>query len=110
MWIIRWVFVLALMVVLLWFSLMNLDQFVTITFWNYQLDEVPMIMALFVSFILGALVWFMIALVQILQLKAEMHSMRKENSKLQRELADLRNISIEEDTPKLEQDSSGETE
>jgi len=107
MWIIRWVFVLLIMVILLWFSLQNLDQFVTIKFWKYQVVDVPMIMALFVSFIIGALVWFLVALFQMLQVKTEMHGIRRENSKLQRELADLRNMSIEEDTPKLEKDNSG---
>ncbi len=110
MWVLRWVVVLVLMVILLWFSLQNLDQFVTVKFWKYQIIDVPMIMALFVSFILGALVWFLVALIQMLQLKNEMRGLKRDAGRLQKELADLRNLSIEEDTIKPEKDDSGESD
>ena len=109
MWIVRWVSILAVIILAILFIWLNSEQLaniVTVNFWKFQ-TETPLFLALFVAFIFGALVWFPVAIIQYLQIKAELRSLRKENNRLQKELGDLRNISIDEsETP----GTSGEDE
>lgn len=107
MWIVRWVLILVIIVILLWFSLQNLDQIVTVEFWKYQVRDVPLIMALFVAFIVGAVSWFLVSIVQFVQLKAEIRNIRRENGRLRRELSNLRNLSIEEDQSSQTRENEG---
>jgi len=103
---VRWIVALAVIVLLLVISWLNLDQMLMVlsfTFWNYKI-ETPVIMALFAAFIVGAVVWFPFAIVQFIQSKSEIRTLRKENSRLQKELGDLRNISIEEEESRVEED------
>ncbi len=97
MWVARWILVLAVFILALWFGFQNNNQIVDVRFWKYQATDVPLVMALFVSYILGAMTWFVIAIVQYLQIKAEVLSVKREKVKLERELANLRNMSIEEE-------------
>ena len=107
MWIVRWILIFILIVILLYFGAANIDQKVTITFWNYQVVDLLLVMALLVAFLLGAFVWFIVAAFQIVQIKNEMRGVRRENSRLKKELADLRNLSIEEESPNPETEESG---
>jgi len=100
MWVVRWLLALVIIVLILWFGWINLEQMrdpVTFKFWfsKYQV-ELQLILALFITFVLGALVWFPVAMYQFVHNKAAMRNLRKENSRLQQELADFRNMSIEE--------------
>jgi hypothetical protein len=83
----------------LYFSIENSVQKVSIEFWKYRLTDVPMVLALFVSFILGVTAWFLYSIIQILQIKTEVRGLRRKNQHLSKELADLRNMSIEEFVP-----------
>jgi len=105
MWVVRWILILLLLLFLLYFSILNNDQFVTVKFWKYQIPNVPLIMTLFVAFVVGAVSWFLVAVIQFIQTKTEMRGLRRENMRLQKELADLRNMSIEEDVPQPGEES-----
>lgn len=105
MWIVRWVIALLVIILAMWFGFANSDQTVTVNFWRYQIIT-PLIIALFVAFIVGALAWFPVAIIQYVQIKSEVRNLRKEKGKLQAELSDLRNISIEDDESSGEQPES----
>ncbi len=97
MWVARWILVLIVFIVALWFGFQNNSQIVTVKFWKYQAADVPLAMTLFVAYVLGALTWFIVAIVQYLQIKAEVMSVRREKARLEMELSNLRNMTIEED-------------
>ena len=100
MWIVRWLLALAIIILALWFGWVNLDQmleYVTFKFWfsKYQV-ELQLILALFIAFVLGAFIWFPVAMYRFIHTKTAIRNLRKENNRLQQELADFRNMSIEE--------------
>ena len=105
MWILRWIGVLILMIIILWFSLQNLDQLVTIKFWSYQIIDVPLIMALFVAFITGVVTWFIVLLYQFLQMKLEINGLRRENVRLQRECAEMKKLTVVSDSTESKTDA-----
>lgn len=107
MWIARWLLALIVIILVLVIAWFNLDQMLTVVtfkFWHYQSDTL-LIMALFVAFVLGAIAWFPVAIVQFIRNKTEMRNLRKENSRLQKELGDLRNMSIAEEESKGEENT-----
>jgi len=90
--------VLIVFIIALWFGFQNNSQIVTVKFWKYQATDVPLVMTLFVAYIFGALTWFVVAIVQYLQIKTEVMTVKREKARLEVELSNLRNMSIEEDT------------
>ena len=108
MWVARWILVLIVFIIALWFGFQNNSQIVTVKFWKYQASDVPLVMALFVAYVLGALTWFIIAIVQYLQIKAEMISVRRDKAKLEKELSNLRNMSIVEEDTKLGEENDSD--
>lgn len=76
---------LIVFVILLIFSLLNLDH-VNITLWNKVIvNDVPVIFVIFFSFILGVIFHWLCSLPTILKL-------RSKNYKLQKEIINLKNI------------------
>lgn len=107
MWIVRSVLMLFLIILVTYFSFANNEQKVSIVFLNYRLTDVHMVLALFVSFLLGVIAWFIYSIIQILQIKTEVRGLRRKNQHLSKELADLRNMSIEEVIPDDREEDSG---
>lgn len=97
MWILRWFFIAVIMIVVLAFALQNLEQRTVVRFWSWESAELPLILFLFEAFVVGLLVWFLVAIFHELQLRAEIRRIRKENKKLQAELTALRNLPLEEE-------------
>jgi uncharacterized integral membrane protein len=97
MWILRWLFIAVIMIVVLAFALQNLEQRTIVRFWNWQSSELPLILFLFEAFVVGLLVWFLVAIFHELQLRSEIRHVRKENKKLEAELKALRNLPLEEE-------------
>ncbi len=99
MWVVRWLLALLLIIFALVIGWLNIDQMittVTFTFWNYQV-ETRLFMALFVTLISGALAWFPIAFLQYVNHSKEIRQLKKANNRLQKELSELRNVSLDED-------------
>lgn len=94
MWIIRWSLIVVVLLSLLGFSLQNQDQRVIIHVASYTSPEMPLYFALYLAFALGIIVFFLISIYNLLQLKAEIAKQKRENRKLRTELNRLRNISI----------------
>jgi len=96
MWILRWFFIAVIMILVLAFALQNLEQRTVVRFWSWESAELPLILFLFEAFVVGLLVWFLVAIFHELQLRSEIRHIRKENKKLQAELTALRNLPLEE--------------
>lgn len=97
MWIIRWSLIILVLLAILGFSLQNQDQRVEIHIAGYTSPEMPLYFALYCSFALGILVFFLIAIYNLLQLKTEIARHKRENRRLRDELDRLRNLSIDEE-------------
>lgn len=97
MWIIRWSIIVIALLAILGFSLQNQSQMVSINIGTYSSPEMPLYFALYLSFALGILVFFLISVFNLIQLRAEISRHRRENRKLREELDRLRNLSVEED-------------
>lgn len=97
MWILRWFFIAVIMILVLAFAIQNLDQRTVVRFYKWESAELPLILFLFEAFVLGLLVWFLVAVFHELQLRSEIRHIRKENRKLQAELTALRNLPLEEE-------------
>ncbi len=99
MWIIRWSLIILVLLAILGFSLQNQDQKVQIHIGGYITPEMPLYFALYIAFALGVLVFFLISIYNLFQLKTEIGRHKRENRRLRDELDRLRNLSIEEEVP-----------
>ena len=82
--------------VLLWFFAMNLDQYVTIQFFQTTYNNVNLIIVIFITFFIGTIVGAIILSSHVMSARAEIRMLKKERSKLIDELDGLRNMSIDE--------------
>jgi uncharacterized integral membrane protein len=97
MWIFRWLFIAIVMILVLAFALQNLEQRTVVRFYTWETAELPLILFLFEAFVVGLIVWFLVAIFHDLQLRSEIRRIRKENKKLRSELTALRNMPLEEE-------------
>jgi len=99
-----------IMGVVLWFLALNLGQNVqelhlfAVTFYN-----VPVAFVLLFSFLIGIIIGFLIPVMQVISAKNEVRRYERKNQALQKELNELRNVSIEEDLVQLPEASLTET-
>ncbi len=97
MWIVKWIlWVLALLLLIL-FATQNATQTVTVEFFKWRSTPIPLWIVMYLSFLVGILVWFVGSVFKVFQLKTEVRKTSKENEMLKKELDELRNIPIEED-------------
>ena len=82
--------------VLLWFFAMNLDQYVTVQFFQATYENVNLIVVIFITFFIGTIVGAIILSSYVMGAKAELRIVKKDRSKLLEELDGLRNMSIDE--------------
>ena len=97
MWIFRWLFIAIVMILVLAFALQNLEQRTVVRFYTWETAELPLILFLFEAFVVGLIVWFLVAIFHDLQLRSEIRRIRKENKKLRSELTALRNLPLDEE-------------
>ena len=96
MWILRWILVAVVIVLILLFSLQNQEQQVSVFIGTWESPEIPLYFALFIAFVIGLFVWFLVATFQILKVKSELKSCQRGMKSLQEELTALRNLPLEE--------------
>lgn len=96
MLVIRWILIMVVLLLVILFSYQNMDQSVVVKFWQYQTRSLPLIVVMFASFASGLCVWFLVSLIQNLRLKKNVRVLQNKTNKLEQELANLRNISIDE--------------
>ena len=85
MWIVRWIVLLLIIVVVLAFSLQNQGQTVNIQMLNWQTGDIPLYLALFVSFGAGMVAFLLIAVFQQLQTLTELSKEKRSRKKLEKE-------------------------
>ena len=99
MWIVRWIFWILALLFLILFATQNVVETVNVEFFNWQTkNPLPLWVVMYLSFLAGMLVWFIGSIYKILQLKAEVRKVKRENEELKSEVDQLRNIPIDEET------------
>ena len=97
MWILRWFFIVLIMLLILAFAVHNMDkEQATYVKLGPKIFHGPLIYFLFSAFVVGTLVWFLVSIFHVLQLHSRIHSIERENRKLMDELTALRNLPLEE--------------
>lgn len=102
MWIVRWIFWVLALLFLILFATQNATQTVTVEFIRWQSVAIPLWIVTYLSFLVGILVWFVFSIYKVMQLKTEVRKTNKENEVLKKELDELRNIPIEEESDSVE--------
>ena len=106
MWIIKWILLVALILVVIFFAGENADQEVQVRFWNWESSPLLLWQVMFISFACGMIVSLGLSIVKIFQLKGEIRRTRKGSEKLREELNHLRNVTIQDDDVDLDLGSS----
>ena len=88
-----WIIIGAL---ILWFFSMNIDKTVDISIFMTTYQQVKLDIIIFVTFIIGVVVGAVILSLQVLKAKSEVRILKKDKSKMVKELDGLRNLSIDE--------------
>lgn len=100
MWILKWILAAVVILFILVFALQNSQEQVRVVLWsivkNWQYQNVQLWVVIYISFGLGVLFWLVVSIFQVLQLKAEVRSLRKKNRELEQELDSLRNLPLGE--------------
>lgn len=98
MWIVRGIILLVGVVALVWIGTKNAGTRVTFHLFTKSFADLELNLLLVVSFIAGMLVWAIGAWIREAQLMLGLMKEKKNNRKLLEELADLRNLPLEEET------------
>lgn len=97
MWFIRWILTLVAVVVLIGFAMQNSDVQVPLRFYKWEtVNDLPLWLVMYLSFIAGIIFWLLVSLYQIIVLKAENRRQLKRAQTLERELHRLRNAAVED--------------
>ena len=102
MWIVRWIFWVIALLFLILFATQNAAQTVQIEFFWWRSIPIPLWVVMYLSFLVGLLVWFIGSIFKVVQLRSEVKKTKKENVLLKRELDELRNIPIDEETGSID--------
>jgi uncharacterized integral membrane protein len=98
MWVLRWIFWVIILLFLIFLGAENAAQKVTVKFMTYESPELQLWFVMYISFGVGMLVWLFGSIFKVFQMQTEIRKLNKDKVTLQRELDNLRNISIEEET------------
>lgn len=102
MWFVKAFFTIVVVAALLYVALLNAGQQVNIFLLDPNVPTIPNVelpVALLASFVLGALVWFFVSLIQVISSKSEVAGLKRRNRELARELTDLRNMTVRDLDP-----------
>jgi len=96
-WIVRMLLILILVVAITWFAMINSSERATVSLGTEALTfyDVPLVLLLFEAFVIGALVWFVVAIFHEVILRRAIRKLRRENADLNKEMEGLRRISLE---------------
>jgi len=104
MWIVRWIFWVVALLFLILFATQNATQTVTVDFFNWQTkNPIPLWIVMYLSFLVGILVWFVFSIYKVMQLKTEVRKTNKQNEVLKKELDEMRNIPIEDESGSVDE-------
>lgn len=102
MWIVKWIFWVIVLFVIIIFVTQNVDFLkqahkLEFLFWETK-EPIPIWVVMFLTFATGVLIWLIGSIFKVIELKSEVRKVNKENIILKKELNELRNIPIDEDT------------
>lgn len=95
--IVRWAFIILFMLIFLGFALQNQDQTVSVKILTWQTKNLPLYSFLYMAFALGLLLATIVALINMIKLRATIAKLQRENKKVRDELDRQRNASIDDD-------------
>lgn len=97
MWAVRWFFILLILIMLILFSIANVEYITSIELVPgfIEFHDITVIWVVSVSFISGMLVSFIIAVIKYFQMNLEMVKKERQIAALQDELTSLRNLPLE---------------
>ncbi len=98
MWIVRWIFWVLALLFLILFATQNATQTVTVEFIKWRSVPIPLWIVMYLSFLAGILVWFVGSIFKLIQMKTEMKKIQRKNKMLIKELDELRNIPIDDES------------
>ena len=97
MWFLRNLIWLAIMVVVVGFAILNLNETVTaVRLPGHEYRLVSLNVVLFAVFVIGMLTAFALTLIHHLKIRSALSRLNRENQDLKRELGQLRNLPIED--------------
>lgn len=102
----------AFMSAILFFAVLNLDETVDIKLWPdaaHHYRDIPLVVALLCSYLLGIVTYFLIALARDIRMRAQIGRLRKENRMLMDEVHHLRGSALD-DLPVEEAQGGGSPE
>jgi uncharacterized integral membrane protein len=99
MWAIRWLVAALTILLILGFALQNNEKQISVIFIKgaYESSDLPIWVIIYASFALGMIFWLFFSIFQVFGLKAQIRKMRNENLRIQKELNNLRNLSIDDE-------------
>ena len=97
MWFLRNIIWLAIMIVVVGFAILNLNETVTaVRLPGREYRVLSLNVVLFSAFVIGMITAFLLTLIHHLKVRSAMSRLSRENQDLKRELAQLRNLPIED--------------
>jgi uncharacterized integral membrane protein len=106
MWILKWIFWVIVLFIIIIFVTQNVNflnqKFVLgFLFWETRYP-LPIWVVMFLSFAIGVLIWLIGSIFKLLELKSEVRKVNKENTALKKELNELRNMPLDEDSDSID--------
>jgi uncharacterized membrane protein YciS (DUF1049 family) len=95
-WLIRSVVILAGVVAFLWLGMRNVDQTVDFTLFTRTYENLSLNLLMLVVFAAGMVFSFLISIINEFQLRGKISSQRRGIAHLEKELAALRNLPLDE--------------
>lgn len=99
MWLIRSVIILVGIIAFLWLGMNNADQRVDFVFFTKVYQSLSLNLLMLVVFAAGMVFSFFVFILSEFQLRNTISRQRREVDRLERELAALRNLPLEEEEP-----------
>ena len=99
-----WLIILTILVAVVWFAVQNPEETVRVSIWQYTFSGVPLVFALFIAFLVGVVLTLIFGLYFLVEQSVNARRLRREKKKLERELAALRNLALDEPGPAVRQD------
>ena len=97
MWILKWIFIVIAVIFVIGFAMQNADVQVPIKFYKWEtINDLPLWLVMYLSFIAGMVFWLLISIYQMLNLRSENRKQQKRIKNLEQELNRLRNVSVED--------------
>jgi len=102
MWIIRWIFWVLILFIIIIFVTQNVDFLketytLEFLFWETK-NPIPAWVLMFLTFAFGVLIWLVGSIFKLFELKSEVRKVNKENVVLKKELNELRNMPLDDDS------------